>query len=163
MGRGRFSRTIIGLEWARQLPDRPTNIPKSRPRGTKADGLRYERALAKALLVHGFQHGLWFEFKDLNGYGYCSPDLIRVDRDCVIVIEAKLTDGLAARHQLKNLYIPVLGMVFQKPVAPVVALRHVTYEVTSELHDSITEALATVCTRQWPPSVLHWLGRGQVL
>ena len=66
---GRFSRTIVGLESARALAGRPLSIPKGRPRGAKADGIRYEKLLAKALAPLGFEHGRWFEFVDANGYG----------------------------------------------------------------------------------------------
>lgn len=159
MASGRFSRKIIGLLSAAQLLERPKSIPKSRPRGAKADGLRYERALAKALAPYGFIHGLWFEFVDANGHGYCSPDLVAVQSDRVLVVEAKLTDGEAARHQLQHLYRPVLEKVFRKPVHPVVALRHATYE-TGKLHDSIETVLSRSVL--WPPPVLHWLGRGPI-
>lgn len=160
MASGRFSRKIAGLQFAAQLAQRPKSIPVVRPRGVKADGIRFEKALAKALAPFGFVHGLWFEFVDANGHGFCSPDLVALRADRIVVVEAKLTDGEAARHQLEHLYAPVLARVFRLPVQQIVALRHMTYEPRNAVPHSIEDLLGNP-----PPGVglLHWLGRGPLI
>lgn len=159
MGTGRFSRKIVGLEYATRLDARPKTIPRPRRgAGAKGLGLAYERALAAKLKPFGFEHGVWFEFVDANGHGYCSPDLILIQRSRVVVIEAKLTDGIAGRHQLENLYRPVLEKTFDLPVQPILALRHMTHEAASEPYTSIENLLSLVPAHGL--AVLHWLGRG---
>jgi hypothetical protein len=78
---------VEGLIWGVPLGARPDCIPVSRPRGAKALGVKYEKALAGAL--PGWKHGQWFQFKDINGYGYCQVDLMIELEACVIVLEAK--------------------------------------------------------------------------
>lgn len=158
MGEGRFSRKIVGLEYAAVLAARPKTIPRPRRgKGAKGLGLSYERVLATALKPHGFSHGLWFEFVDANGHGYCSPDFVKVERHRVVVIEAKLTDGLAGRHQLEQLYRPVLEKTYGLPVQPILALRHMTNEAKGgQPYTSLAEVLASPVGL----SVFHWLGRG---
>lgn len=106
------ARRIRGLRWAAKAT-RPGHTP-GRASGAKAAGLRYERALAKALPT-GWSHGEWFEFEDLNGWGMCQPDFFKVG-SAVVVLEAKYTWTSEASCQLMHLYRPVLEAVFGRPV-----------------------------------------------
>jgi len=72
--------------------------PKGRPKGAKAAGLRYEKALAAA--IPRAEHGQWFEFTDLNGPGHCQMDLLIVGNKRVVILECKLTDVQTGRAQL---------------------------------------------------------------
>lgn len=160
MAEGRFSRKIVDLYTAISLAEKPKSIPRvRRGAGAKGLGIAYERALAGALKPYGFEHGRWFEFVDANGHGFCSPDLVRVEHQRVVVVEAKLTDGIAARHQLERLYTPVLAHIYKKPVLCIVALRHMTNESQSTVpYTSIGAALAPGDGLR----LFHWLGRGPI-
>jgi len=101
-------RSIVGLEYA-ALCLRPAHIPKSRPRGVKAAGLRYEKALAAA--IPRAEHGQWVEYRDLNGPGHCQMDLLIEGSKRIVVIECKLTDVEQGFGQLRDLYFPIVEMV----------------------------------------------------
>jgi hypothetical protein len=149
-------RVVQGLEAARAC-ERPACIPKGKPRGAKAAGLRYERALAKAL-PPGWLHGQWFEFWDANGHGYCQPDFILVEPGRVLVLEAKYTWVLEAHAQLMQLYAPVLRAVFKRPVIGVVVCKRLVPGARAA-YTTLEEAI------RWPVvggAVLHWIGVGPV-
>lgn len=93
---------------------RPACIPVGRPRGAKAAGLRYERALAAALPQA--EHGAWFEYRDANGPGYCQPDLLLHLPSITVVLEIKYTWTDKAYDQIEKLYLPVLQIALGKPV-----------------------------------------------
>jgi hypothetical protein len=111
-----MSSTVIkpvdGLFWARPI-DRPAFIPQSRPRGTKAAGLRYERRFAEFLLPLGVIHGQWFEFEDKNGVRYCQVDVIYpINRQLLSVVECKYTLVDRAFDQLLDVYGPVVECAY---------------------------------------------------
>ncbi len=150
-----MSRVIAGLVSARAC-SRPSCIPKSRPRGKKAAGLRYERDLAKAV---GGVHGQWFEFQDSRGHGWCQPDLFFERDGVVFVLEAKYTWTEAGYRQLECLYKPVLGfalrkrvfgMVVCKVLLPKMEIAHLCRDL-----DSACEAAAS-----GGRVALHWIGAG---
>ena len=154
-----MSRRLSGLLWARAAP-RPSFIPKSRPRGAKAQGLRYERALAQALPQA--IHGPWFEFCDRNGKGWCQPDLVLKQEGRIYVLECKFTDTPAARVQLQQLYIPILGQVFGLPVGGIVVCHTLTPESGQYI---ITDSLpaALLAARGGALPILHWLGHAPLI
>lgn len=152
-----MSRVVSGLLWARQVP-RPEFIPRSRPKGAKAKGLRFERLVAKAL--PGAKHALWFEYGDSHGKGWCSTDLVLEFPNRVVVIEVKLTDTPVAIGQLAGLYLPVLAKAFAKPTYGVIVAKHLTTGTEpTRVVDNLAAALR-LCTKTIP--VLHWLGRGRL-
>ena len=153
-----MSRQIIGLRWARPCT-RPSCIPVARPRGAKAAGLRYERALANAQC--GAVRGQWWEFEDANGHGWCQTDvLLRPDDDCAIVQECKYSWTLDGHVQLERLYLPVvqralgvtsvIGIVVCKRLVPEMTLQGVT--IASTLQGALNSA-ASGRRVAW-----HWLG-----
>lgn len=141
-------RRIVGLKWAREC-ERPKCIPKGRPRGRKAAGLRYERQLAKALPEA--KHGQWFEFEDVNGRGYCQTDLLlHLGGWGIAILECKYTWTLEAQRQLDLLYRPVVERAFMLPVRCVVVCKVLVPEAPLAA-PTLGEALAS--GRVW-----HWLG-----
>src|SRR5436190_8478559 len=101
-----MSRVVAGkVDWARPCL-RPACIPKSRLKGAKADGLRYEKLVAKA--IPEAKHGPWYEFCDVNGPGYCQPDLVVISPRMVLVLECKLSNYFEGLQQIERLYKPVL-------------------------------------------------------
>lgn len=132
---------------------------KSRPRGAKAAGLRYERAFAKALPAA--RHGLWFAFVDANGAGNCSPDFVLAHGTYLTVFECKLSDKSYAKDQLRELYMPVLRHVYKLPVRGIVVTKTLRpWSDTSRVVGTLAEAL-TLAEHTIP--TLHWLGKGRLL
>lgn len=160
-------RRISGLLSARRLDCRPPSIPIGRPRGAKAAGMRYQRLVEKALLAafpgSGLDVGPWFEFADVNGRGYCQPDILIYSpiRDQYIIVEIKLSNFEAAQAQIIDLYAPVieratrsrpLGLIIMKNLSPVVP--------AARIFEDFRSALA--CAQEdWFP-VWHWLGHGGI-
>lgn len=144
---------------------RPTNIPKSRPRGRKAAGLRYERNLADGLRValtgvYPLWHGQWFRFLDQNGVGVCQPDILLKTPVGTAILESKYTWTPNGHLQLDKLYIPVVEKAYRgTPAFGIVVCKVLTPDVdpswvTRDLNSAIARASAGLKT------VLHWIGSG---
>lgn len=152
-------RQIKGLVWARPLAKRPSKLPKARAkRGAKAAGLRYERSLAEALPLAA--HGVWFEFEDSGGLGWCQPDLLLPTAFGLAVLEAKYTWVPEGHRQVGGLYIPVLERCYpSKPVFGLVVCKVLTPATPRQ---AICRDLPTALYRAASglPTVLHWIGAG---
>ena len=148
-------RSIIGLEYA-ALCLRPAHIPKSRPRGVKAAGLRYEKALAAA--IPRAEHGQWVEFRDLNGPGHCQMDLIIEGAKRIVIIECKLTNVEEGRGQLEGLYFPVAKMIWpdKKPLG-IVAARHLSKENDLKRVETTLKGAIWRAETDGIIPTLHWL------
>ena len=88
----------------------PAWVRRSRPTGAKAAGLRFERALARAL--PRAVHSQWFHYLGQDGPAWCQTDLLLIGAKTVVVIEAKLGDYAGAQMQLGVLYLPVLAAAY---------------------------------------------------
>lgn len=151
-----MSRVIVGLRWAKAC-SRPACIPKSRPRGKKAAGLKYERDLAKA--IKGAIHGQWFEFEDKNGHGWCQPDLFFTQGGEIFVLESKYTWTQSGHDQINLLYRPVLEAAFNIPVSGIVVCKVLTPDVEAHwVKGTLEEAIEQA--KQDRKTVLHWVGVG---
>lgn len=150
-------RSVVGLHYAAMCL-RPAHIPKSRPKGSKAAGLRYEKALSAA--IPRAEHGQWFEFKDLNGPGHCQMDLVIEGAKRVVIIECKLTEIEQGRDQLEKLYFPIARVVWpdKKPLG-IVAVRHLSKcSDVRDVETTLKGAILRAETRGEIP-VLHWMER----
>ena len=147
-----MKRQIVGLKWARRLEKKPAGIPTGRARGVKAYGVRYERALAKALGACAAQ-GVWFEFEDLNGPGVCQADfLIRGSNDVWAVLEAKYSWTQAGHVELERLYCPVVTAALG-PCKGVLVCRNLLPEARGiPTFASLVEAVES----DRPRVVFHW-------
>lgn len=147
-------RVIEGLLSAR-ASDRPQGMPKSRARGAKAAGLRYERELARALPQA--KHGQWWQFVDRNGPGYCQTDLLLKTELGLFVLEVKYTWTLAGHGQLSKLYRPVVEKALGQPVGLVQVCKKLLPETPRQtIRLSLKEALALAASGA--PAVLSWIG-----
>ena len=107
-------------EWqpnAKWLPQGPP-FKKKRVRGTKAEGLAYERKVVKALKdlsPSAVWHGPWFSYEDRSGKRrYCQPDaLCAGPSGDIYLIECKRTCLLEAYEKLEGLYRPVVQSAFR--------------------------------------------------
>lgn len=156
-----FHRVVEGLKWAERRLEGPWGTRGSRPRGAKALGVTYEKALAKAL--PDALRGVWWEFEDANGGGWCQTDLLLEGRETTLVLEAKLSWVMQGHSQLELLYKPVLELALGKPVLGVVVCKTLrsgmpaSVSITSDLPSAL--ALARSARRP----VLHWIGNGPLL
>lgn len=143
---------VSGLRWAKES-HRPVGLSKSKSRGAKAAGLRYEKALAKALPIA--KHGQWFEFEDLTRRGYCQPDLLVSLGPVVLVLEAKYTWTMVGHSQLNQLYLPVVERALRRRAVGVVVCRALTPETPKEsIFSTLLGAVTFAATGR--PAVLHW-------
>ena len=103
-----MTRKIQGLKWARGTS--PPGFAKGPgPKvGAKAQGLRYERAVARELPQA--LKGLWWEFEDGNGPGWCQTDFFIPGKSEGLVLECKLGYSEGAWKQLELLYLPVVQL-----------------------------------------------------
>lgn len=115
-------RKISGLQEARLAENPWGKAP--RPRGTKAQGLRFESNVGKSL--PGALHHQWFRFVDNAGPGYCCPDYLMVVRNVLWIVECKLTDWNEAEAQMRDLYAPVLRMLWDGDLACVTVAKHLS-------------------------------------
>jgi len=148
-------RAIEGLRWARFAAQGPFEAPR-RVRGAKAQGLRYEKALAHAL--RGAEWGRWIEFEDRNGHGWAQPDLFFALREEIVVLEAKYTWVAEGHSQGELLYKPLLEHLFRKKCRVVVVCKVLTPltprgRVFGRLEDAVRASAGGSC-------VLHWIGTG---
>lgn len=146
-------RKIYGLRWARSCL-KPTGIPIGRPRGAKASGLRYERALAKVL--PSAKHGVWFEFEDLNGLGCCQTDLIFGHEGILWVLEVKYSQTDGAWKQIEDLYIPILKAAFGKPTLGLQVCKNLIPGQAGRVCPTLSEAMET--SKVGRRAVWQWLG-----
>ncbi len=140
-------RIVEHLRWAR-LAQNPW--PKQRLIGLPAQGLAYERQIAKALPKA--RRGVWVQFCDANGEGFCCPDFVLKLDGQVIILEAKLTDCKEAYSQLARLYIPVFQHLLRTDVEGIVIAKNLHRGSLIPARD-IPGALSSV-----PPRLVHWLG-----
>ena len=151
-----MKRVVRGLKWARRLTAKPSGIPIGRARGQKALGVRYERAIGEEL--REAQRGVWFEFEDSNGHGFCQVDFLLPWAGRVLVIEAKYTWVAEAHAELDMLYLPVARAAgLPNPVGLVLCKRLVMGMEGVEVIHSVSEALGA------KRPVLHWIGNGPLL
>lgn len=154
-------RQIRGLKWAQQLAGRPKCIPACRPRGAKAEGLRYERSLARRLPLA--DHGKWFQFEDAAGPGFCQPDLlVTLPGGRVAILEVKYSWVPEAHLQVSGLYVPVVERALGVEALPVVVVKRLTEGMRGT---SVTGDLWHACqlaAAGFRP-VFHWLGKASVM
>lgn len=150
-----MKRVVAGLKWVREADGRPKGIPIGRPRGVKAFGVRYEKAVEAEL--PGWNRGHWFEFEDVNGHGWCQPDFVKIERDRVIVLELKHTWTEDGQVELNKLYLPVLRVLYNLPTfGIVVAKRLVPYMGQTIVTGDLDEAIRLA--EGHGPVVWHCLG-----
>lgn len=129
--------------------------------------MRYQRLVEKALLAafpgSGLDVGPWFEFTDVNGRGYCQPDILLYDlsRDQYVIVEIKLSNFQAAQAQITDLYAPVVERATRSPPLGLIIMKNLSPEVpAARIFEDFRSALA--CAQEdWFP-VWHWLGRGGI-
>lgn len=163
----RIERSVAGLRFATQC-ERPSCIPVGRPRGAKAQGVRYERAVADVLQgtfnSNRIVHGQWFEFHDANGKGYAQVDLLLYLQalDLYIVGECKLTYTGEAWRKMRMFYLPIVAMALQRRAVGFVVVRNLTPEVDVRRVCATFRETLNRCVNGGEPT-WHYLGKGTAL
>lgn len=90
---------------------------RPKKRGARGEGLRYEAKVQSAFLDHygnRYLQSPWLAFWDNNGYRMCQPDGLLFDffRGRLTIIEIKLRHTSDAYYQLRQLYEPVIRILF---------------------------------------------------
>jgi hypothetical protein len=138
-------REIAQVKWVRRLQSRPDCIPCGRPRGTKAQGVKYEEALAALPHFAAALRGVWFEFSDASGNGFAQLDFLFSACGApfgTVVAEAKLTWTPTAYLQLRKTYFPLLRALTGFPVGGIVVCQNLTRETPrAEVTEDLAEAL----------------------
>lgn len=156
MGQERSTSSIL---WARPC-EKPSFIPTSRPRGSKAAGLRYERNLAQ-FLQPGVIHGQWFEYEDATGIHYCQPDILYpISRWLISIIEVKYTLVEGAFDQLVR-YLPVVEAAYNMRAALVVAFKNFGPSIGGGPFTDLLEAsyYSVEHGEDTVVTLLHWVGQ----
>lgn len=164
-------RRVNRLQQAERLVGWPEIIPRSRPRGVKALGHRYEAAVAKRLGADA-KRGVWWSYRDANGPGLCQTDFIIIGEIWAVILECKHTWTTEGMEQLNDLYLPVVEMATSKKVLGVQVCKHLvphhTGPVYADLSSAVTAARSGEMT--WPKAfhptrtvTLHWRGLGPLI
>lgn len=165
-------RTILRLQEAERLRGWPDIIPRSRSRGVKALGHRYEKAVAKQL-GHNARQGVWWAYRDANGPGLCQTDFIIVGEVWAVILECKHTWTFEGMEQLQDLYIPVVEKALDKRAIGVQVCKHLTsdaYDVFNDLESAVNAARTGQRLIKAPMRfdnhrlvTLHWRGIGPLM
>ena len=139
-------RVIHNLKWARPAENPWPGI--KRPRGLKAQGLRFQRTIGKVLPFA--DDGPWFEFCDANGPGYCQPDFVFSRRGELFVVECKLTHRPESELQATQLYRPVLEFVYKTPVKCIVAAKSLSHKSIGPVCCTLALAVLTANPKVTP-------------
>ena len=115
-------RKISGLQEVRLAENPWGKAPKAR--GSRAQGLRFERSVGVSL--PRAKHHQWLRFVDNGGVGYCCPDYLMISRGTLWVVECKLTDWDEAEAQMQNLYVPVLRALWDGEISSVTVAKHLS-------------------------------------
>jgi len=153
-------REIQGLKWVRVLDGRPAGLPQGRPRGAKARGVAFEKAVAESEGFGHARHGMWLGYEDVNGIGFAQPDFVFAGgsdgTSALVVAEVKLTWTTQAYRQLRRLYWPLLQLLVGAPIGGIVVCQGLTRESPKgHVVGSIAEALCIARSEPGVIPVLH--------
>ena len=148
-------RVIKGLKWALFFDGEwPASIPRSKPKGVRAKGIRYEKAVSAAL--PGADHGRWIEFEDENGHGLAQPDILFRHNGALVILECKLTWTPKGHTQISQLYAPLLRSMGATKIKELVICKNLVPDIPFPVFTDLGEALESKCES----AVVHWIGAG---
>lgn len=110
----------------------PSRHKRKAYRGIKAKGKTFEKQVGRELkklikeeIIDGeLFSNRWLTFQDRNGHGFAQPDHFVVMKDYVLLVEAKLTEAIDANIQLNELYGPLLGFIYRRPILLLAAFKN---------------------------------------
>jgi len=147
-------RSAEQVEWA-EFADEPSFVNTGKkPRGRRAEGLRYEGKAQNYLserLGQGYLRSPWLRFMERGADRprWCQPDGLYIDFELgkLVIVEVKLQHTLDAWWQLEHLYIPVIRRAFAQGIWTIATCEvvkwydpAVAYPVAPTLRENIVEA-----------------------
>ena len=114
---------LVSVEFLKHSP-----WPIPHPRGSRARGMAFERAVGKELKTRfpliPLKSGQWFRFSDSLGTSHAQPDHYLIFPQLILLLECKLKQNTTAEEQLLHLYRPILEYTYHRPVFTIQAFRH---------------------------------------
>lgn len=109
------------MEKAEYSPFPPPFLRKTKPRGRKRQGVKYE-AQGQQMLAERFGSAYlpspWVRFTDQTGQHWCQPDGVLETDSGLIIVEFKYQHTVDAWQQLRLLYEPVIRALHPgRPIA----------------------------------------------
>ena len=117
--------------------------------------MQYEKRVQKALKkldVGNVICNQWIEYWDRNGPGAAETDAYIVFPSRVILMDMKLTAKFEHWPQLEELYSPLLGMIYNRPVH----VAQVGRSIRPGLEAPIFPDLISFLRADVPRGVIHW-------
>lgn len=152
-----MTRLIRDLQWANCVA-KPLGInPKRAPTRPMLAGIRYEAALAAAIPIA--DHGVWWQFQDRCGEGFCQTDLVIRGLRADLVLEAKYTYTDEAWDQLEGLYLPVVGKALRRPTLGIQVCKRFLSGVGPQVAVANDLPAAIAYAQEGRRTVLHWIGK----
>jgi hypothetical protein len=144
----------------------PRPLPHGRHTAIQLKGIRYQRALGKALTKNLKEVTItsepWYKYalrigKSYSEYNICSPDFLIEKDDIGIVIEVKLTFVHGAVEKLINLYVPTVIAAHKhlKHIVPLI----ITRTLTPSAPPTITRISQALNVKHNSVPVLQWLDK----
>jgi hypothetical protein len=145
-------RTVSHLNWVKPMDQAPAfDSDKRRARNwaTRA-GHVYEEKFARWLAARfgaRVEHGQWYEFEDINGYGMAQPDVVLWPEEpggLIVIFEVKLTwTELSAFEALNLKYKPLIKHMYPaNPLRTVQVCRRLKAGFNGPLVKTVDEAIA---------------------
>jgi len=120
MSKAKSRKYIHKLRYVKRLKGKPGFIRNHKVYGARKAGLIYERRVAtylQALHPRLYHYGPWFEYEDVQGRGWCQPDILFLPyskKKPLVIYEIKLTYKPIAEHKLYNVYKPIVEYLYPK-------------------------------------------------
>ena len=155
-------RVIEDLRSAHLSTEEPWKRPKNL-KGSRGKGLTYQRRVERELkrrfsfCARDLFIGQWLAFLDGNGRGFAQPDAYLVGPHSIVVFEVKLTQHPNGLQQIHQLYRPLLGFIYEKPVTGILICRNL---VTSPGRWGISDPELVLDDTSGNTYTWHWLDHG---
>lgn len=150
-----MTRQVHDLHWAKRGL-RPNAIPLHSVMGTvERAGIQYENALAKAIPIA--DHGVWWNFHDHRGLGWCQTDLVIRGLHSDLVLEAKYSYTEKAWVQLEALYLPVVSMALGRKTLGIQVCKRFLSGMGSGIAVANDLITAIAYANEGRRTVLHWI------
>lgn len=156
-----MKRNVVGLKWAKRC-ERPSCVPNGGLRGVrgrKREGIKFERNFAAAMgrREPEAEFGVWFEFEDTNGRGFCEVDGLTDVRGAPTVMECKLSRVDEGLEELKGLYLPIVHAALGVRPRGVIVAKYVSRRKCPAVVVSSWDGVRQELRVPGAVPVLHWL------
>lgn len=133
-------------------------FPKSRLKGVKAEGVRFEKAVVLRLRSlfarEQVLHNPWYKYYDELGSGIGSPDVLVVSSKWLLLGECKRTFRAEAFAKLQHFYLPLVAAVWPGRYYGLVQFcKHLSPEAKGI---ALTTPEAVLASRPVSPQLIFW-------